>query len=274
MYSRRWALAASYAVLLVGALLVVGPFVWQALTSVKSFQDSVRIPPVVLPSPWDWSGYARVFEVMPLGRQFVNTVLMAGGRTIAQLIFCSLAAFAFARLEFPGRRFFFGLFLVVLMVPSQLFVIPQFLIMQQLGWLNTIQALIVPGMFSAFGTFLLRQFFVGLPRELDEAAELDGCGPLQRYWRILLPLSRPGLIALAVLTLLWSWNDLMWPLIVNTDPEMMTLSAGLAALSGQHNIEYPALMAGSLMATAPVIVIFAILQKQVIEGIANTGGKS
>ncbi|GAA2396489.1 carbohydrate ABC transporter permease [Nonomuraea africana] len=274
MHSRRWVLAASYTVLVMGVLVVVGPFVWQALTSVKSFQDSVRIPPTVLPSPWDWSGYAKVFELMPLGHQFVNTVLMAGGRTIAQLIFCSLAAFAFARLEFPGRRFFFGLFLVVLMVPSQLFVIPQFLIMQKLGWLNTIQALIVPGMFSAFGTFLLRQFFAGLPRELDEAAELDGCGPLQRYWRILLPLSKPGLIALAVLTLLWSWNDLMWPLIVNTDPEMMPLSAGLAALSGQHNIEYPALMAGSLMATAPVIVIFAILQKQIIEGIANTGGKA
>ncbi|MEU7893687.1 carbohydrate ABC transporter permease [Nonomuraea sp. NPDC049152] len=273
MASRRSALVVSYAVLALGAVLVVGPFVWELLTSFKTYPDSVRVPPSLLPATWDASGYTRVFELVPLGRQFVNTALMAAGRTVAQLVICSLAAFAFARLEFPGRRFFFGLFLVVLMVPAQLFVIPQFLIVQRLGWLNSMAALIVPGMFSAFGTFMLRQFFAGLPRELDEAAEIDGCGPLRRYWRVLLPLSRPGLLALAVLTLLWSWNDLLWPLIVTTDPESTTLSAGLATLSGQHNVEYPTVMAGALLATAPVIVIFAILQKQIIEGIATTGSK-
>ncbi|WP_431897022.1 carbohydrate ABC transporter permease [Nonomuraea sp. bgisy101] len=273
MASRRGALVVSYVVLAIGAVLVVGPFAWQLLTSFKTYPDSVRVPPSLLPTVWDASGYARVFELVPLDRQFVNTALMAAGRTVAQLVICSLAAFAFARLEFPGRRFFFGLFLVVLMVPAQLFVIPQFLIVQRLGWLNSMAALVVPGMFSAFGTFMLRQFFAGLPRELDEAAEIDGCGPLRRYWRVLLPLCRPGLLALAVLTLLWSWNDLLWPLIVTTDPESTTLSAGLATLSGQHNVEYPTVMAGALLATAPVIVIFSILQKQIIEGIATTGSK-
>ena len=164
-------------------------------------------------------------------------------------------------------------FLSVLMAPSQLFLIPQYQIMQSLGWLNTLQALIVPGMFSAFGTFLLRQFFLSLPRDIEEAARIDGANPLQIFWHVMLPLARPGLLALGLLTVLWSWNDLLWPLVVNTDPEAMTLSVGLASLQGEHLTDYPVLMAGSLMATLPVIALFVVLQRHLIQGIAFTGSR-
>ncbi len=157
------------------------------------------------------------------------------------------------------------------MVPTQLFLIPQYLIMQQLGWLNSLQALIVPGLFSAFGTFLLRQFFNSLPRELDEAATLDGANHLRIYSQILLPLARPGLVALGILDIIWSWNDLLWPLIVNTSVDKMTLSAGLASLQGQHATNYPLLMAGALLATWPLVLVFFFLQRYFIEGIAFSG---
>jgi multiple sugar transport system permease protein len=256
----------------IGAFAMVTPFLWQVLTSLKTRGESVRTPPTFVPS-WHWDNYAEVFRAIPFTQQALNTVLMTAGRTVTQLLLCSLAAYAFARLRFPGRGWIFGLFLTVLMVPSQLFLIPQYEIVQSLGWLNTMAALIVPGIFSAFGTFMLRQFFLGLPRELDEAARLDGANPLRTYWHIMLPLAKPGLLALGLLTVLWSWNDLMWPLVVNTDPQKMTLSVGLASLQGEHLTNYPVLMAGSLLATAPIIVLFVVLQRQLIAGIAFTGSK-
>ncbi|NUT97934.1 MAG: carbohydrate ABC transporter permease [Saccharothrix sp.] len=262
-----------HVVLVVGAVVMVAPLVWEFLTSVKSFGESVRVPPTILPAAWDWSNYTKVFHSIPFGQQLLNTVLMTAGRTAGQLLLCSMAAYAFARLAFPGRDLIFMLFLSVLMVPSQLFLIPQYQIMQELGWLNSLQALIVPGVFSAFGTFLLRQFFLSLPKDLEEAAGLDGANPLRIYWHIMLPLARPGLVALGILTVLWSWNDLMWPLVVNNDPEQMTLSAGLATLKGEHFTDYPVLMAGSLLATLPVIVVFIVMQRRVLEGIAFTGTK-
>ena len=260
-------------VLILGAVIMVGPFLWEVLTSVKTMGESTQVPPTLLPETWQWQNYAAVFEQLPFGNMFLNTVLMTIGRTLGQLVFCSMAAYAFARLEFPGRNVIFVAFLAVLMVPPQLFLIPQYQIMANLGWLNTMQALILPGMFSAFGTFLLRQFFLTLPREMEEAARLDGANPLQIFWHIALPLVRPGLLALTILTVLWSWNDLLWPLVVNTDPLRMPLSAGLASLNGQYDTPFPVLMAGSLMATAPIIVLFLVLQRHFIEGIALTGSK-
>ncbi len=262
-----------HAVLSAGAVVMVGPFLWEALTSVKTLAESNQVPPTLLPEQWRWSNYSAVFDRLPFVAMFGNTVLMTIGRTVGQLLFCSMAAYAFARLKFPGRDVLFVFFLAILMVPPQLFLIPQYQIMADLGWLNTVQALFVPGMFSAFGTFLLRQFFLTLPSELEEAARLDGANPLQIYWHIALPLVRPGLVALAILTILWSWNDLLWPLIVTTDPEKMPLSAGLATLQGQYDTPFTILMAGSLLATAPMILLFLVLQKQFIQGIAMTGTK-
>ncbi|WP_306317397.1 MULTISPECIES: carbohydrate ABC transporter permease [unclassified Streptomyces] len=263
----------AHVLLVLGAAITVFPLLWELLTSFKSFGESVRVPPTILPAHWDFSNYAKVFDGVPFGQQFVNTLVMALLRTAAQLVLCSMAAYAFARIRFPGRGAIFLGFLAVLMVPGQLFLLPQYQIMQNLGWLDSMQALVVPGMFSAFGTFLLRQFFMGLPEELEEAARLDGANPFTVFWRIALPLAKPGLLALGILTFLWSWNDLMWPLIVNTDPAKMPLSAGLASLQGAHLTEYPVLMAGSLLATLPVIVVFVAMQRQFIQGIAFSGMK-
>jgi multiple sugar transport system permease protein len=259
--------------LVAGALILAGPFVWEILTSFKSLTEIAQIPPTLLPSRWRFGNYEDVFRGLPFSTMFVNSVINAVARTAAQLLLCSMAAFAFARINFPGRKVLFGIFLSVLLVPAQLLVIPQYQIIQGMHLLNTLPALFLPGMFSAFGTFLLRQFFLSLPAELEEAARLDGANPLRIYWSIMLPLARPGLMALGILTLLWSWNDLLWPLIVTTDTRKMPLSVGLASLQGQYTTNYPVLMAGSLVATLPVIVAFIITQKHVIEGIAFSGTK-
>ena len=254
-------------------LMMVFPFVWELLTSLKTLAESTSVPPVILPNVWRWENYSRVFAAIPFAQQFLNTALITIARVGGQLLFCSLSAFAFARLTFRGRNVTFALFLSILMVPTQLYVIPQYQIMESLGWLNSLKALIVPGLFSAFGVFLLRQFFLALPRELQDAARIDGCNPIQTYWHVMLPLVRPGLVALGVLTAIWSWNDLLWPLIVNTDPGKMPLSAGLASLQGQRLTDFPVLMAGSLLASLPMIALFVILQRHFIASIATTGMK-
>ncbi|MFI9556557.1 carbohydrate ABC transporter permease [Nonomuraea endophytica] len=262
----------AHVTLIAGALVMLAPFVWQLIVSLQTLSDSLRVPPVFVPS-WRWENFADVFKTVPLGRQFLNTVVVTAAVTAGQLLLCSLAAFAFARLRFPGRGAIFMVFLAVLMVPQELFLLPRYEIMQGLGWLNTLQALIAPGVFGAFGTFLLRQFFLTLPTELDEAARLDGANPLQIYWHVMLPLVKPGLLALGLLSVMWSWSSLLWPLVVNTDPEQMTLAAGLASLRGQFQTNFPILFAGSIVASLPVIVLFVIMQRQLIAGIAFTGTK-
>lgn len=262
-----------HVVLIVGAALMVFPFVWQLLTSFKTLSDSVQVPPSFLPREWVFTNFAEVFDSMPFGQMFLNSVLLTVGRAVGQVALCTMAGYAFARIAFPGRNALFVVFLSVLMVPSQLYLLPQYEIIQALGWLNTLQALIVPGIFSAFGTFLMRQFFLSMPAELEEAARIDGANPWQTFWRIMVPLAKPGIIALVVFTVLWSWNDLLWPLIVTTDPAKMPLSVGLSQLVGIHGTDYPVLMAGALLATLPMLVTFMILQRQFIQGIAFSGTK-
>jgi len=262
-----------HTVLIVGAVAMIFPFVWQTLTAFKTFQQSVAVPPVVIPDPWVWTNFGEVFESMPFAQMFANSVLLTIGRTVGQVVLCTMAGYGFARIPFKGRNVVFVLFLSVLMVPSQLYLLPQYEIIQTLGWLNTLQALIVPGIFSAFGTFLMRQFFMSMPAELEEAARIDGASPWQTFWMVMLPLAKPGIIALVVFTVLWSWNDLLWPLVVTTDPEKMPLSVGLSQLVGLHSTDYPVLMAGALLATLPMLVTFMFLQKQFIQGIAFSGSK-
>ncbi|MEH6939310.1 carbohydrate ABC transporter permease [Bacillus sp. JJ664] len=252
---------------------MVLPFIWMFLTSLKTYAESIHVPPVIIPKDFQWENYKEVFTLLPFFKFMLNTLIVTVLRTAGQLFLCSLAAYAFARIEFPGRNVLFLVALSVLMVPGQVFLLPQYMIMVKLGWLNTLQAVVVPGLFSAFGTFLLRQFFMGLPKELEEAARLDGCNHFQIYWRVMLPLAKPGLVALGIFTTLWSWNELMWPMIVNSSPESMTLSVGLSSLQGQYLTNYPVLMAGSFLAIVPMLILFMILQKQFIEGIAITGGK-
>jgi multiple sugar transport system permease protein len=261
------------AVLALSSLVMVSPFLWELITSLKSLGEATRVPPVFVPSEWRWINFGRVFDAVPFGQQLLNTIIVTILRVAGQLLFCSLAAYAFARLQFRGSNLLFLLCISILMVPSQLYIIPQYQIMEHLQWLNSLKALTVPGLFSAFGVFLLRQFFLALPRDLEDAARIDGCNPLQAYWYIMLPLVRPGLIALGVLTSIWSWNELLWPLIVNTDPEKMTLSAGLASLQGQRLTDFPVLMAGAIMASLPMIALFSVMQRHFISSIATTGVK-
>jgi len=264
---------ATHVVLLLGAVVMVFPFVWQLLTALKSQSEAMTVPVTLLPQEWLWENVAQVFDVLPFAEQLGVSTIVALARTAGQLALCSLAAYAFARLEFRGRELIFALFLSVLMVPSQLLILPQYEIIVSLGLLNTVVALILPGLFSAFGTFLLRQFFLGLPREMEEAALLDGASRWRIYWNIMLPLVKPALAALAVITLMNSWNDLLWPLVVNTDPTVMPISAGLTTLQGQFSTDYPVLMAGSLLASLPMLLVFILLQRQFVQGIALSGSK-
>ncbi len=269
----RPATVLAHAVLAVGSLFMIGPFVWSLLTSLKSFGEATRVPPTILPSEFMWGNYSEVVSTLPFLDFYKNSIIVTGCQVLGVLVISSMSGYAFARIDFPGRGFLFLVHLAVLMIPFQLFLIPQFLIMVNLGWVNTLQALIVPGLFSAFGTFLMRQFFAGFPKELEEAAKLDGCNHFQIYRRIMLPLAKPGLIALAIFTFLWSWNDFLWPLVVINSPENTTLAAGLAFLQGQRLTDFPLLMAGATLSTVPVIVIFVLLQRQFVDGVATTGLK-
>lgn len=267
---RQWV---AHTVLIIGAIVMVTPFVWQILTTFKSIPESRAVPPVLLPTAFNFDAYIRFFDSVP----FVSMFLMSTGalliRVIGQLLICSLAAYGFARYQFRGSNLLFGLFLVMLMAPSQLFLIAQFDLVKNLGLLNTLPAIAIPGLFSAFGTFLMRQAFMGVPKEFEEAARLDGANAWQTFWRIMLPMTGPTLAALTVLTALYSWNDLLWPLIVTSSKETMTLPVGLANLQGQYGTDYPTLMAGSLIVSLPLIAIFVALQRQFFAGIASSGIK-
>ncbi|SJZ98041.1 multiple sugar transport system permease protein [Pilibacter termitis] len=260
-------------VLIIGGLTMIVPFIWMFLTALKTPTESTAIPPIIFPKKWQWNTFGDVAEVLPFMKFYINTALMVIGRVIGSVLFSAMAAYACARLKFPGRNLFFTMVLVQMMIPSQIFIVPQYLLVQKLGLLDTVPALIIPGIISAFGTFLLRQFFLSLPDDLEEAAVLDGASVWTIFFKIMLPLARSGLISLAIFTSLFAFKDLMWPLIVNNSIDKMTLASGLANLQGQYSTNYPQLMAGSLLAIWPMILIFIIFQKKFIQGIATSGGK-
>ena len=259
--------------LLLGVGVTVFPFLWMVLTSFKTVGEAMQIPPTFFPKQFLVAAYGQIITALPFARVYLNTIISTVVTTIVQVMFCSMAAYAFARIEFPFKNVIFVLILSVLMVPGQIFLIPQYQIIQKLGLLDTIPALFLPNLFSAFGTFLLRQFFMSLPKELEEAAFLDGCSRYQIFWKIMLPLTKPGIVSLVIFTAKFAWNDFMWPLIVNTSPKMMTLGPALSTLQGQYTTKYPMQMAGAVMAVIPIIVLFFILQKQFIEGVAQSGIK-
>lgn len=259
--------------LLLGVGVTVFPFLWMVLTSFKTVGEALQIPPTIFPKQFLLDAYTQIVSALPFARVYLNTIISTVVTTVVQVLFCSMAAYAFARLEFPFKNAIFLLILSVLMVPGQIFLIPQYQIVQKLGLLDTIPALFLPNLFSAFGTFLLRQFFMSLPKELEEAALLDGCNRFQIFGRIMLPLTKPGIVSLVIFTAKFAWNDFMWPLIVNTSPKMMTLGPALSTLQGQYTTQYPMQMAGAVMAVIPIIVLFFIFQKQFIEGVAQSGIK-
>lgn len=253
------------------ALLMLMPFIWMVSTSLKTAGAVFAYPPTFIPAEPEWSNYRRIFEVLPFGRFFLNSLFVALSVTALQLITCSLAAYAFARLRFRGRDVLFLGYLGTLMIPAQVVLIPNFILLRYLGWIDTYQALILPAAFSAFGTFLLRQYFLTIPRELEDAAVVDGANHLQIYLRVIMPLSGPALSALAIFTFLGSWNSFLYPLIVTTRVDMATLTVGLNTLQGQYNTAWTLLMAGSVIALLPILIVFVLAQRYFIAGITMTG---
>ncbi|GAB6903821.1 carbohydrate ABC transporter permease [Kineosporia succinea] len=262
-----------HAVLIAGAVLMMFPFVWQILMSLSTNAEVQSVTPHLWPSKFQWGNYAEVFRQVPFLDQLRTSVWITVVRVLAQIAFCTLAGYAFARMQFRGKAIVLGAVLSILMVPSQVYLLPQYEIVQDLGLLGSMTGLLLPGLFSAFGTFLMRTAFLNLPSELEEAARLDGANPFQVFWHVMLPLIRPSISVLAITSTLWSWNELLWPLVVATQSEDMPLSAGLATLINDRTVNYPVVLAASLLATAPVLIMFILLQRRVIDGLATSGLK-
>lgn len=259
--------------LVLGSFLAVGPFIWMFLTSIKTFEETIQIPVKFLPDIPRWENYAIISDKLNFPRLYLNTILVALMMIVGQILIVTICAYAFDRLKFPGKNVLFLGMLALMMVPGQIFVIPRFKIMVSLHLTNTLIGLVLPGLFNIFGVFLMRQFFSTIPKELDEAALIDGCSYFRIYWNVLLPLVKSGITTLAILTMLGAWKDLMWPLINNSRAEMMTLAAGLAMLIGEHTTYYEQVMAGGVIAVLPLIILFVIFQKQFVAGIAQSGIK-
>lgn len=261
-------------ILIIGACIMILLFLWMILTSLKTVSESTSMNPFIFfPETLQWENYLNVIKQNDFIRLYFNTFAMMFFRVLCGVLFSAMAAYAFARLEFPGKKAGFGLVLFQMMVPTQIFIIPQYLMVDKLGLRNTIFALVFPGLVSAFGTFFLRQFFMGLPKELEESARLDGCNIWQTFWKVMLPLTKSGLVALGIFTALFSFKDLMWPLIVNTNSDAATLSSALSKISSAYSVNYPELMAAAVLAIWPMMLVYIIFQRQFIEGIATSGGK-
>ncbi|MFI6290895.1 carbohydrate ABC transporter permease [Nonomuraea sp. NPDC050790] len=262
-----------YGALMVGAALVLLPLVWMVVASITPEAAIVRYPPSLLPGGFTTDHYTQIWDRIPFARQFLNTVVFAGGVTAVSLLLDSLAAYALARMDFPGKNAVFILILLLLMIPPQVTLVPLFQLLSSLDWINTYQGLIVPRATNAFGIFFLRQYFLTIPRELDEAARIDGSSEFGIYRRVILPLSGPALLTLGLFHFMYNWNDLLWPLVFTTETDMQTLPAGLALFMGEHVVEYGLLMAGSVLTLLPMVVAFLLVQRRFIEGIATTGMK-
>jgi ABC-type glycerol-3-phosphate transport system permease component len=266
--------AGIYALVILGAVLYSVPFIWMISTSLTDPGQAIQLPPQFLPHPIVWQNYIRAWTILPFGDFTRNSIVYAGASLVGELISCSLVAFGFARIRFHGRDFWFAALLSTMMLPSQVTLIPQFILFKNLGWLDTLLPLIVPTYFGqAFYIFLLRQFLLTLPSELDDAARIDGANPIQIYRLIILPLIKPALATVAIFSFVYHWNDFFGPLIYLTTPENMTIAVGLQLFRDQSGTDYALLMASSVAAVCPIIVLFFIAQKTFIQGIALTGMK-
>lgn len=261
-------------ILIFVSITMLVPFIWMILTSFKSVTEATSVNPfTIFPAEWRLDAYYSVTKTMNFLTLYKNTFLLIFLRVLCAVLTSTMAGYAFARLNFPGKNFAFALVLFQMMVPVQIFIIPQYLMVSKMHMLNTIFALLFPGLVSAFGTFLLRQGFMSMPKDLEEAAMLDGCNIGQTFFYIMAPLAKSSTVSLGIFTAVFAFKDLMWPLIVNTDLDKMVLSSALARLQGQYVSKFPELMAASLIACVPMIILYLIFQKQFVEGIVTSGGK-
>ncbi len=262
-------------ILIIGAIIMVVPFVWMVLTSLMTTAQAFAVPPSFIPNPFVWANYPNSFNALPFNLAYLNSAIVAVTVTVFQLITCSMAAYAFARIKFPGREIIFFAFLATIMIPFQLTIIPIFLTMKQIGLLDTLLSLILPpALFSAFGVFLLRQFILGLPLELEEAAIVDGANRWTIFWRIILPLLRAPLAALGIFTFIGQWNDFFRPLIMLNSPSNFTVPLMLNQFRGQYATQWTLVMAGSVIAVLPLLIAYILAQRHIIRGIAMTGLKA
>lgn len=274
---QSWALTIA---LLVLAVLWLAPIAWVVATSLKPAERIIRLPPEWIPWPVTGAHYHEVLlgssRTARIGRAFANSLVVAAGSVLLVLSTSALAAYPLARMRFPGRDLIFALLVGSLMIPNAVLLVPQYVLTQQLGWLSTYQGMIVPeaAMLFAFGVFLLRQFFLGMPRELEDAARIDGAGPWQVFWRIIVPLSQPVLAALAIFAFRSAWNDFLWPLIAVNKPEMFPLPVALALLRSAYSSEsYGPIMAGAALSAVPLLVVFVVANRRIVEGVRLSGLK-
>jgi len=261
--------------LILGAIIMVVPFLWMVITSLETTAQAFAIPPSFIPNPFQWNNYPQSFNALPFNLAYMNSAIVAVTVTICQLITCSMAGYAFARIQFPGRDIIFFAFLATMMIPFQLTIIPIFLTMKQLGLLDTLLSLILPpALFSAFGVFLMRQFVMGLPLELEEAAIVDGANRWTIFWKVVMPLLRAPLAALGIFTFIGQWNDFFRPLIMLNTPTNFTVPLMLSQFRGQYATEWTLVMAGSVIAILPLLVVYILAQRHIIRGIAMTGLKA
>lgn len=266
----RWG---SYLFLITSSVFMIVPFLWMITTALKGSQEVYRVPPTLLPTELHWENFRHVWETVPFGRFYMNTILVTTIITVSQVVTAVLAAYVFARIKFPGRDLIFYLYLATLIVPGQVTMLPLFLLISRLGWIDTYQGLTVPFLANAFAVFFLRQFFLTIPHELEDAARLDGCGRFRFLWQIMLPLSRPALSTITLFIFLSQWDNYLWPLIITNTTNMRTLAIGLRFFIEESGVQFNFMMAAALMAVLPVIIVFFVAQKQFIEGIALTGTK-
>jgi multiple sugar transport system permease protein len=269
----RFARGLLYLLLILGGLVMIVPFAWMLSTSLKTGQYVLSMPPQLIPNPATLDSYRRIFDMYPVGRMLFNSLFVAVATTLGQLVTCSMAAYAFARLKFRGHNLVFLLYLATLMVPFQVTITPLFIMMRIFGWINTYQGLILPGVFSAFGTFMLRQAFLTIPTEYEEAAYIDGASPLTIFLQIILPLSKPALATLSVFAFMGSWNSFMWPLFIVREETLMTLPVGLATLQGRWLTEWNLVMAGTVITVLPMLILYLFAQKYLVQGYVMSGLK-
>lgn len=262
-----------YTSLAVAAFVVLLPVIWMVCASVRPEGNILSHPTQLFPTSFTLDNYRKIWSAIPFAHEFRNSIIFAGSVTCLSLAFDSMTAYALARLDFPGKRAFFLLILLFLMIPPQATLIPVYQIVAKLGLVNTYPGLIIPRATNAFGIFFLRQFFIGIPSDLSQAARIDGAGEFRIYWSIILPLARPALLTLGLFHFMYNWNDLLWPLIITTDASMATLPAGLSEFAGTHVVQYGLLMAGATLAMLPMLAAFVVVQRRFIQGIATTGLK-
>ena len=262
-------------VLIIVSIIMLVPFAWMILTALKTNQESISVNPFyIFPhNGWHWENFGTVWKSYNFIVLYKNTLLMIFFRVVCAVLTATMAGYAFGRLNFPGKKVLFSLVLIQMMVPAQIFIIPQYLMVSKMGMLNTQFGLVFPGIVTAFGTYLLKTGYEGLPKDLEEAANIDGCNVGQRFLRIMMPLTQSSMVSLGIFTAVFAFKDLMWPMIVCTNANTTTLSAGLAKMQGQYGSEYPTMMAAATLAVLPMVIIYVIFQKQFVEGIATSGGK-